>query len=300
MTTAKSFVIFGNPIAKSKSPVLHNTAFEHLGLPHHYRYIETPTLDGVNWILKAKDFGGASVTMPFKQEIRSHIDSVTPVAALLGAVNTIIPVKTEKGQVELVGDNTDYLGILRELQAKLKEEQLLGPELIGLVIGAGGAGRAAVHALHEAGMTTIYLFNRTRKTAEDLVFSFPSFYNLVLIDDLSAVSFTEGLPVAIVGTVPAKATCIEGDERGEGQISIPKDGLLREGGVFVCDMAYLPRETPLLRLAHQLGPNQCSTSNGLDVLLQQGFEQFRLWNQLEPPTELCRQKVVEEYERENP
>jgi shikimate 5-dehydrogenase len=56
-------------------------------------------------------------------------------------------------------------------------------------------------------------------------------------------------------------------------------------------------ETPLLRLASSLGNE---TSTGLDVLLQQGFEQFRIWNGLEPPTELCREKVVEEYEGENP
>jgi shikimate 5-dehydrogenase len=145
----------------------------------------------------------------------------------------------------------------------LKGDQLLGPELVGLVIGAGGAGRAAgkpnlphlfydsrphahphlltVHALHEAGVTPIYLYNRTRQTAEDVVFSFPSSYNILLIDDLSASSFVEGLPVAIVGTLPAKATYVEGDEAAESQVFIPRDGLLREGGCVVVDMAYLPR-----------------------------------------------------------
>ncbi|GAA6003485.1 hypothetical protein JCM10207_000353 [Rhodosporidiobolus poonsookiae] len=298
---SKDFVIVGYPIAKSKSPILHNTAFAHHGLPHKYRYIETPVLDeSIRQVLRSSRFGGASVTQPHKLAIRDLIDSVTPVAALLGAVNTVIPVQRVDGTVELVGDNTDCIGILRELQGRLTPEQRLGPELVGLVIGAGGAGRAAVHALHEAGMTTIYLYNRTRKTAEDLVFSFPSIYNIILIDNLSAASFEEGLPVAIVGTLPAKATCIKGDERGADQVLLPEDGLLREGGVVVCDMAYLPRETPLLRLAHRLGPNQCSTFNGLDILLQQGYEQFRLWNHLEPPVELCRKKVVEEYERENP
>jgi pentafunctional AROM polypeptide len=148
-------------------------------------------------------------------------------------------------------------------------------------------------------MTTIYLYNRTRQTAENVVFSFPSSYNIVLI-----------------GTLPAKATYIEGDVPMEGQVLIPKDVLSREGGCVVIDMAYLPRsvpsllpclsptdlgsfdsETPLLRLATSLGH---PTSTGLDVLLQQGFEQFRLWNGMEPPTELCRERVVEEYERENP
>jgi len=91
-------------------------------------------------------------------------------------------------------------------------------------------------------MTTIYLYNRTRQTAENVVFSFPSSYNILLIDDLSASSFAEaGPPVAVVGTLPAKATYIDGDEPHENQVYIPRDCLLRDGGVVVVDMAYLPR-----------------------------------------------------------
>ncbi|GAA6030617.1 hypothetical protein JCM8097_006239 [Rhodosporidiobolus ruineniae] len=290
---AKDYVIVGYPIAKSKSPILHNTAYEYHSLPHRYRYIEQPELgNNIRELLRAPSFGGMSVTMPFKAEIVQLLDSVTPVAATLGAVNTVIPTKRTDGTVELVGDNTDWIGILQELRTKLKPEQLAERDLPGLVL---------VHALHEAGMSIIYLFNRTRSKSEDIVFSFPSYYNIVLIDDLAANAFTAGLPIAIVGTLPAKATSIDPKEKTAEQVLIPVDPLLRKGGVVVIDMAYLPRETPLLRLAHSLGAEQCVTSDGLDVLLQQGYEQFRIWNHgLEPPVELCRQKVVEEYERENP
>ncbi|GAA5953683.1 hypothetical protein JCM10213_000567 [Rhodosporidiobolus nylandii] len=291
---AKDFVIFGYPIAKSKSPILHNTAFAYHNLPHAYRYIETPTLEReeVEKVLRSPAFGEIAIS--------AFLDSITPTAKLLGAVNTVISSKREDGTVELVGENTDWIGILRELQAKLGGTYEARAGTAGMVLGAGGAGRAAVHALHEAGMSTIYLFNRTRSKAEDIVFSFPSTYNIVLLDNLNASSFNAGLPVAIVGTLPAKATTLDPEEANANTVFLPKDALLRPEGVVVIDMAYLPRETPLLRLTASLGTAQCKTATGLDVLLAQGFEQFRIWNGLEPPTELCREKVVEEYERENP
>jgi pentafunctional AROM polypeptide len=104
----KQFYIFGFPISKSKSPVLHNTAFAHHQLPHHYSYVETDTLDNsVRERLRASNFGGASVTQPHKLEVRKFVDSVTPIAELLGAINTIIPVRGADGKRMLVGDNTD-------------------------------------------------------------------------------------------------------------------------------------------------------------------------------------------------
>jgi pentafunctional AROM polypeptide len=104
----KQFYIFGFPIAKSKSPILHNTAFAYHNLPHQYSYVEIETLDEtVRGRLRAKDFGGASVTQPHKLNIRKFVDEVTPIADLLGAINTVIPVKGKDGRVKLVGDNTD-------------------------------------------------------------------------------------------------------------------------------------------------------------------------------------------------
>ncbi|GAA6003505.1 hypothetical protein JCM10207_000365 [Rhodosporidiobolus poonsookiae] len=204
--------------------------------------------------------------------MRNLINLVTPIAPLLGAVNTVSPSSVSTARSSSWATTRTGLALFASSRTASCLSSTLAPsELVGPVIGAGGAGRAAVHALHEAGMTTIYLYNRTRKTAEDLVFSLPSIYNIILIDNLSAASFEEGLPDAIVGTLPAKATRIEADERGADQVLLPEDGLLREGGVVVCDMAYLPR-----------------------------LEQFRLWNNLELPVELCRQKVVKEYKHENP
>ncbi|KAF8625672.1 hypothetical protein AX15_005251 [Amanita polypyramis BW_CC] len=281
------FFLFGNPIKHSMSPTLHNSAFEILGLPHKYEAFETESInDELKALIASPDFGGASVTIPYKVEIIPLLDELTPAAKAMGAVNTIIPVSTESGR-KLIGDNTDWIGIHEAILSFLPTD----PVQAGLVIGAGGTSRAAIYALQNLGAKHIYLFNRTRVNALELAKTMPS-APITVLD--SVAQWPVGLPPpnVIVGTIPAQATTLSKDERG--LLLTPKLYEYREGPAVVVDMAYKPAETPLLKLAKAASGNW-ATVPGVEVLLEQGYVQFKLWTSRKCPQPLVAQLVRERY-----
>ncbi|KAJ7054087.1 Shikimate dehydrogenase [Mycena amicta] len=199
---AQRFVLFGNPIAYSMSPTLHNTGFEVLGLPHVYQLQETLEVgQEIKATITAPDFGGASVTIPFKLDVIPLLDKLSPAAEAIGAVNTIIPMRTDGLNCILYGENTDWLGIRQSIHSRVHA----GSIHAALVIGSGGTARAAIYALKSLGAKTIYLFNRTRSHAETLAEAFPD-ANIELLDQLN--SWPDGIlpPNVIVSTVPSNAT----------------------------------------------------------------------------------------------
>ncbi|KAJ6447913.1 EPSP synthase-domain-containing protein, partial [Mycena vitilis] len=279
---AQRFVLFGNPIAHSMSPTLHNTGFEALGLPHSYGLQETAEVGlEVKATITSPDFGGASVTIPFKLDVIPLLDKLSPAAEAIGAVNTIIPVRTDGTNRILYGDNTDWLGIRRCVQSRVHA----GSIHAALVIGAGGTARAAIYALHSLGAKTIYLFNRTRSRAQTLADAFPHAH-IEVLDNLNEWPNGTVPPNVIVSTVPANATTTS-DTPDAVQLSSSLF-LYRDGPAVVIDMAYKPAETPLLALAKEAGDNWAPV-RGLDVLLEQGYVQFELWT-----GRVCPKKVVAE------
>jgi pentafunctional AROM polypeptide len=290
---AKRFYIFGKPIAHSMSPTLHNTAFDHLGLPHSYGRLETDQIDAdVRSTLGLADFGGASVTIPLKRDIMAHLDVLSPEAKAIGAVNTVIPFKNAHGQRSLLGDNTDWLGIRNVVGARLPPS--LRKVDSALVIGAGGTARAAIYALHALGATRIYLFNRTRRSAEELVHAIPD-ARVELLDTLDVTSGqVQGPPPSvIVSTVPASATTTEGKGNVPGALFLPSSLFSADAGVVV-DMAYKPAETPLLKLA-KTATGKWHSVMGIEVLLEQGYRQFELWTGRRCPRGVVAKTVLEAY-----
>ena len=153
-TPKKQFYLFGTPIAHSKSPLLHNTAFGLLGLPHHYGLLESATItDELRAAIRDPAFGGASVTIPHKLEIMPLLDEISVQATIIGAVNTIVPFERD-GVTKLRGDNTDFIGLRELLQGNLSSDNELDDKSTSLVLGAGGTCRAAVYALHACGFKT--------------------------------------------------------------------------------------------------------------------------------------------------
>lgn len=279
------FFIFGKPVKHSMSPTLHNKGFEVLGLPHNYSLFETESVNNdIKTLLAAPDFGGASVTIPYKVEIIPLLSELTPAAKAMGAVNTIIPVSSDSGR-KLIGDNTDWIGVRESILSFLPTD----PIHAGLVIGAGGTARAAIYALHSLGAKHIYLFNRTKANALELAQSIT--YAPVTVLDAVA-EWPAGLPPpnVIVGTVPA-TTIVEGES---GLLLTPKLYEYKDGPAVVLDMAYKPAETSLLKLAKAVGTNW-ATVPGIDVLLEQGFVQFELWTGRKCPRTLVSQVVKEKY-----
>lgn len=264
------FFLLGTPITHSMSPTLHNTAFRLLGLPHQYELFETETVgEEIKAAIASPDFGGASVTIPFKLDVIPLLDTLSPEAEAIGAVNTIIPVRSQDGSHRLHGDNTDWIGITQSIRSRLPV-QVHSPE-ISLVIGAGGTSRAAIFALQKLGVKKIYLYNRSSSKAQVLVEAFPD-VNIEVISHLSSIT-AQTSPSIIISTVPASATTF--DLQSKDAIYLPPEIFSNPEGGVVVDMAYKPADTPLLRLAAKSAG--WASVRGLDVLLEQGFVQFRLW-----------------------
>ncbi|KAF9653571.1 aromatic amino acid family biosynthesis-like protein [Thelephora ganbajun] len=280
--------LFGTPISHSPSPTLHNTGFETLGLPHKYEILETKEVgEQIKAAITAPEFGGASVTIPFKLDVIPLLDSLSPEAKLIGAVNTIVPVVKPDGSKTLHGDNTDWRGIREAILSKLPTK--ITQPGAGLIIGAGGTSRAAIYALQSLGTKKIYLFNRTRSSAQALVDAFPD-AKVELVENLG--NWSGPSPTIVVSTVPAQATSIE--QNVAESMYLPESVFEAHSGVVV-DMAYKPAETPLLTLAKTVGKGwQCV--KGVEVLLEQGYVQFELWTGRRAPREVIAEAVLKKYE----
>lgn len=226
--------------------------------------------------------------MPFLDQISEH-------ARLIGAVNTIIPT-TIDGETKLVGDNTDWLGLLELIEQNLSSDNERTDASTSLVLGAGGTCRAAVYALHKAGFKTIYLFNRTRPNADKIVESFPKEYNIIPLTSLD--SFPGELPVAIISTIPAQGTATQYAPNADAGVTVPDSVLAREDGGVLIDVsdchrpsrrsssltlkrgrrhdqvAYKPKITPLIDLAERT-PGWTGVP-GIEMLLEQGFWQSNM------------------------
>ena len=286
---SKRFFLFGTPIAHSMSPTLHNTAFEALGLPHKYELFETETVgEEIKAAITLPNFGGASVTIPFKRDIMPLLDALSPDAEAISAVNTVVPVSREDGSTMLYGENTDWRGITQSIRRSLPA-RILKPEA-ALIIGAGGTSRAAIYALWKLGVPSIYLFNRTESSARVLVDAFPD-VNIKLVQELGVWPDKGPAPTIIISTVPASATSLE--PSASDAIFLRSSILSAPGGVVI-DMAYKPAETPLLVLAKNVG-KEWRTVKGVEVLLEQGYRQFHLWTGRHCPKNIVSERVWNVY-----
>ncbi|KAM0753960.1 NAD(P)-binding protein [Meredithblackwellia eburnea MCA 4105] len=301
-TTQKQFWVIGYPIAKSKSPLIHSTGYKSACLPHRYEIHEVKELDEEDIQSKFGDesFGGASITMPFKLPIMRYVQEITPAAKLLGAANTISPKWTSEGARYLEGHNTDWLGIRNVLLRGLKTSHKQASDSTGLIVGAGGAARAAVYALGELGIKHIYIFNRTRSRVNEIQADFAGYDKVTIyaITSLSESEFTFGNPLFVVGTVPAKGTFVPGQDASHEADALLLDGAAFsriDGGVML-DMAYLPKRTPLIRLAETY--TKFETYYGIDVLIQQAAAQFSMWTGVEAPLAEMEKATLAKYEVE--
>lgn len=285
---ARRFYLFGAPIGKSMSPLIHNTAFEMLGLPHEYVRHETDTVDTIESLVRAPDFGGASVTIPLKLAIMQLLDTVSPDAQVMGAVNTIVPRRDGSGHVTLHGENTDWRAI-HDLAQKYARHDRAADAYVALVIGAGGSARAALYAMHKLGATRILLFNRTHEKAVSLAASVPVEWRVEPIASLDVAAHAQ--PSVVVSNVPANGTALA-SAAGVDAIVLPQDLLSPSGGVAI-DMAYGLDQTPLLALA--AGRPAWHGVHGIDILLAQAFHQFTLWTHVSPPYAAVSSTVLAAY-----
>jgi shikimate dehydrogenase len=224
--------------------------------------------------VRALDLGGLSVTIPHKPAVAAEVDELSAAAAATGAVNTVVPLPDGR----LRGENTDAGGFL----ASLADE---GFEPAGhpcLVVGAGGAARAVVHALAGAGATEVVVLNRTRQRAQDAAALAGAVGRVGTADDLATVDLVvNATPVGLAGS----------DTDAD---ALPLDPRYLGPGQLVVDLVPNPAVTPLLRAAREAG---AQVAGGLGMLVHQGALAFELWTGQAAPLGVMRRAAVQALDR---
>jgi shikimate dehydrogenase len=258
--------VIGSPIRHSLSPVLHNAAFRSLGLDWVYLAFEVSPGDAGRALAGANALGidGLSVTMPHKAAVAAAVDRLSPVAEALGAVNTVLRVSGRDGFV-LSGENTDGAGFLDAL--RLDE----GFDPAGqrcLVFGAGGAARAVVLALAQAGAAGVTVVNRTSERAvRAAALAGPAGRVGSAQDAAECALVVNATPVGMHDAASDNpSTLVDLSDIGPGQL--------------VVDLVYHPAVTPLVEQARARG---AAAVGGLGMLVHQAGHAFRLWTAEDPP-----------------
>lgn len=266
--------IFGDPVAHSLSPLMQNAALQAAGIDAVYvPFHVTPAqlCDAVS-ALRVMGMQGVNLTIPHKETACALVDELDPTAALIGAVNTIV---LRNGR--LLGYNTDAPGLLRVLQGELGLSPA-GKKV--LVVGAGGAARAAVVALAQAGAAWVGVANRTPERADRLLAELaPQLQGTAF----AAMSLAADLPERLGGGVDLLINSSAAGLRGE-SLPLPVELCVHPDGA-VYDMIYGQQPTPLVMAAHAAG---LAAADGFGMLAGQGEEAFRLWFDALPPAGVMR------------
>ncbi|RPD93315.1 shikimate dehydrogenase [Candidatus Pantoea deserta] len=256
----EQFAVFGNPISHSKSPAIHRLFAEQTGITHHYGRVCAP-LDGFPQAIAtffAQGGQGANVTLPFKQQACEFADELSDRAALSGAVNTL----KKAGDGRILGDNTDGIGLLSDLER-------LGLINAGdriLLVGAGGAARGVILPLLSAGCT-VTIVNRTQARAEELAQLFGQ------SGAIDACGFEQLATRAFDLIINATSSGVSGEVP-------PLPASLVNAQVRCYDMFYQAGATPFLQWCQQQGAEQYA--DGLGMLVGQAAHAFSLWHGVMP------------------
>lgn len=262
------FGIIGNPVSHSLSPLMHNAAFSELKEDCVYVAFPVEDISAAVAGIKGLSISGASVTIPHKEAVIPLLDVVDPVAANIGAVNTLHLVERE-GARTLCGSNTDWIGANRALQEKTELE---GKRIV--LFGAGGSARALGFGFQQAGAEVV-LCSRTESRGR------------ALADDLGCSWRPLAEAAELQGDILVNATSVGMAPNADSSIV---SATALGGYEVVMDIVYAPLATRLLKEAAEAG---CITVNGLEMLLYQGVAQFELWTGKTAPVETMRKILFE-------
>lgn len=271
MSEAPRAFVTGWPIHHSRSPLIHGTWLRDLGLAGSYEKIAVPPEDFAAFLagLEAAGFHGGNVTIPHKEAAFAACAQFDGAAEAIGAVNTLW---FEDGR--LTGSNTDAYGFSANLDERLpgwREAET------AVVLGAGGAARAVIHALRAVGVKHVTVLNRTRERAERLAAEF----GVGAGGEDAFAGLAPGTHL-VVNTRPAEPGGLtQADARAVEALP---------GGALVTDIVYVPLQTPILAAAAARG---LQTADGLGMLLHQAVPGFERWFGRRPEVgEALRRAVV--------
>lgn len=259
--------VIGHPVRHSLSPVIHNAAFRRLGLDWVYVALDVAPGGGRTAVdaMRALGLAGLNVTMPHKADVAAAVDRLSPVASALGAVNTVVA----EGRT-LTGESTDGAGLLAALAA---DRGFDPADRRCLVLGAGGAARAAVLALAEGGAREVVVVARRRDQAARAAVLAGSVGRAGVAADVAAVDL-------VVNATPVGDQLplgVRADDLGAGQL--------------VVDLLYAPATTVLMGTAEARG---AATANGLGMLVHQAALSFRLWTGEDMPLDAVKDALAVE------
>jgi shikimate dehydrogenase/3-dehydroquinate dehydratase type I len=264
----QNYVLLGNPVAQSLSPLMHNAALKEMGIDGHYSAFCVSDIESALCGIKGMNIKGASVTIPHKVSVLGYLDEIQDDALKIGAVNTIV-----NNNGRLTGYNTDWLGLMLTIR-----ELMTVKDKTFVVIGAGGTARAAVYGIMKKGGLPI-IVNRTIAKGKILSNKFNCpFYSLADLGKIKADCLINTTPVGMYPHIDQS----------------PVGASLLGGYKYVIDVIYNPLKTRLLRDAEGQG---CRIISGLDMFVHQGAEQIKLWTGKEPSRALMKKVVIERLEK---
>ncbi|MFH1588516.1 MAG: shikimate dehydrogenase [Candidatus Diapherotrites archaeon] len=259
----KNFAVIGNPIKHSLSPLMHEAGFKAKGIKANYYAFEIQKNELKKTVNVLKLFNGFNVTMPFKEKIIPLLDSIDKNAEKINAVNTVA-IKNKK----LTGYNTDSIGAINALKKKTK---LRGKKV--LLFGAGGAAKAIIVGLKKEKAETVVI-NRTKNKALALKKKFK--VQVKKLNEINSNEFDILINATSTGMKPK-----------QNEMICPESFLRK--GLVVIDLVYEPIETKLLKEAKK---KRCTTINGLEMLLLQGTEAFRIFTNKQAPLNEMRKALM--------
>jgi shikimate dehydrogenase len=269
--------IIGDPVQHSLSPVIHNAAFNELGLNLVYVAFNVGMTELKDAILGAKTLGihGLNITMPHKHSVMNYLDKINMTAKNIGAVNTIL----NKNGI-LIGYNTDGAGAM----LALKENGICTEEKKLVLLGAGGAAKAIAYQAAQE-VEELVILNRTVEKAKQLAKILQSFNAKVIGKMLSNNVLYKELTTA---NILVNATSV-GMYPDNNNSPVPSDLLTSD--LCVMDIIYNPLNTKLLNDAKYAG---AKTITGVDMLIYQGAVAFEIWTKCTAPVEVMKKAALNE------
>ncbi len=287
MTNPKwTFGLIGHPVEHSFSPYLHATALEACAFVGEYQLFPAPDEQSLQTQLNQMREGrihGLNITIPWKESILNYLDQVSDTVKEVGAVNTVY---SREGQ--LIGENTDVPGFKEDILTFLSSHPASQTKQ-ALVLGAGGAARAAAFALCQLGWRVTIAARRISQ-AQKIQVDFKALKQPLQAIELSASSLAVQLPNLLVNATPVGMAPICDESPWPEGLPLPRNAM-------VYDLIYNPPMTPLLSTAHVLG---LPTKNGAGMLVSQAAASFTLWTGRMPPKDKlvsAMSDALKEYQR---
>ncbi len=285
----KSIWLIGNPISHSLSPIFQTAALEHLNIEAKYsiREVGVRELAMVTSEMHSTNTLGANITIPYKTEIMQYLGEIDPFAKEVGAVNTVL-VERSAPETRLVGYNTDVSGIIDPI---LNTGFSLSKSR-AMLIGTGGAALSAFQALENLNIADIDIVARNMAAAVALA-DRPSRMSIKVYDLANITHETFATLInqsdAIIQATPVGMSSGLAPNKSPVPQAVLRDGLTgKSKGTLIFDLVYAPRETLFLHLARMYGNHETRYIEGLEMLLHQGAESFKIWTGHPAPISVMR------------